>query len=260
MKTPEDFRSPELLLAWADQDFEELANALSGYYADSPIEKFAEYDVAMGRMAFRVRITDPPPDICRKLAFHILCDLQHFFDQLAFSAYVAVKGELPTKRLYFPWADNPKKLESNLSSYPESLRDCFLEMEPYPTGEAWEGGDDLIYHLRKMVGPSKHQVTLTPTLAPSGVDFRTADGSSDFRVPFDGWDPENALFTLAYGPEEPPPEAPPKSISPFFDGNVGFKVTFGEVPEINQVQVLDALANFREYGRYCFERMMDRFR
>jgi hypothetical protein len=229
-------------LDWAYDDARDLNDRLQAFFKLNPHESVTEFDPDVGQYAHRIKITAAPPPEIRKLVFRVLCDLRHFFDQLTYSATWAVLGEPPNGDLFFPWAMNPTDLEYRLKKIPAVLHPVFRGLEPYPTGDGYEGGDTIIFHLRKIAGPNKHRVTLDPSVRATGFSFQ-GKISGDYRVPYEGWDAAKNEFTVAW--MEPGAERD-------YTVQVSFNISLGEVPALDGIPILDLIRHFGAYAGHAY--------
>jgi hypothetical protein len=244
MDLSDRFESPLLLLKWANEDGEELDRLLSAYFDSKPFQEFSSETDRPGYISHKIRITAQPPPTVRKLVYRVLSDLRHLFDQMAYSATAAVTETTPAGDLHFPWATNPDDLTTRLGKFPAELHPLFRFLEPFASGSDYEGGDDIIFELRKLAGPAKHRLTLSPATGPVGIDFKSAAGSGDFLLPYDGWNADRSEYTLIHlRPDEPYD----------IDLKVLFNLTLAEVPRLTGIPILTLLNHYGEYAAFCLE-------
>lgn len=159
------FQQPRNLIKWANEAIDEGAAAFAAFAEDKEAFKFIkEFDKDLGEYAFKLVQRKPPPDIIARRWTEAINNLRHSFDQAVFSACKAISW--PISAGNYPWAENPdpdlvRRLEGGKKgpSIPRELWDCIKRQEPYPRGDTYSGGDDLVREMSKIAN-AKHTIGL----------------------------------------------------------------------------------------------------
>jgi hypothetical protein len=237
------FESPRALLSWANDDLRELEESMVAFYSGDVCKRFTEVEPVTGYTAHKVAIVKPAPENWRRLASHALADIRHSLDQSMLAACSALAPAQITSDVYFPWASHPKDLEARLVSkdyIPEQIYPAVRRLHPYPPGHGYEGGDELIYELRKLAGGNKHRVAIQPS---AGVQEYTISGGSRRMVMLhEPWDAEKQEFTAAL-------------TEPGSDDDCEIKlklgVAFSEAGLLQGYSVIQALTFFADYAQFA---------
>lgn len=158
------FESPKLLAAEALSYCSELHAAEFEYLDRCPPRLVRYPNVSLGAEVFAYRPQSQPPSRARVIASRILNDLRNALDQAVVAASKELGGS--GNKIYYPFCQSPTEFQAlfkpkaRCSGIPEALRPFLFTLQPYPTSEEWEGGDDLLRSLGYMANPNKHEVTL----------------------------------------------------------------------------------------------------
>ncbi len=237
------FESPRALLSWAKDGLDELEESMTAFYSGDVCKHFTEVDSDTGYTAHKVAVVKPVPENWRRLASHALADIRHSLDQSMFAACSALAHAQIETDVYFPWASHPKDLEARMISkdyIPEQIYPALRRLHPYPPGQGYEGGDELIFELRKLAGGNKHRVSIQPS---AGVqEYSISGGSRRIIVLHEPWNAEKQEFTAVL-------------VEPGSDDDCQIKLTFGvafsEAGVLQGYPVIQALAFFADFAEFA---------
>ncbi|RWP66251.1 hypothetical protein [Mesorhizobium sp.] len=193
---PDPFESPLFLIARTKENLSELDAACNALFDGDCSASVVDIDPKTGNKTFKLKFTRKIPGRIRHIAATALSDLRHALDQASVASVKAITKEEPDL-LYFPFAANPNDLVGRLrKSFPDEIHPTFLWCTPYPTGEGYKGGNDLLAQFSKASGPNKHQITckIGGHISTFRSDsFRAIGTVSEIRIP-PAWDiDENEL-------------------------------------------------------------------
>jgi hypothetical protein len=162
MKTARGFIAAQESINWANDAIREFKVALDHFLADPELGSLAvEMDLDTGQEVFKFKFAKTIPSILRRKATDALLNARHSLDQSLFGAITTLEG--PRKRgPYYPFAGSPDELDKFLVDrrISRALWDCIKRHQPYPTGDTYPGGNNLIRTLAQMAG-NKHTVGLS---------------------------------------------------------------------------------------------------
>lgn len=168
------FYGPRLLLnEGAYKHLVEFDNLSISFFAAKPYACVAEIDAEAGYLVHKIRVTAEPPNAMCYAAYAVVNDLRNALDQALSASCEALNGR-ECRNVYFPFGENPRDLAGMLASdrysdIPDTLKPYLTSLQPYPTSDAYEGGDDLLRAFAKIANPNKHQI-------PLGLNARNIDG------------------------------------------------------------------------------------
>jgi hypothetical protein len=152
------FRPAEDTVSWAEEAIAEFDASARAFFKEN-IRSVTEFDSETGENVAKVKFRNEMPDTLRRKATEALTNSRHCFDQSAFAAVNIVTGAKPGS-VHYPWSESPKDLKGKLErSFDQRLWNEFGSHEPYPCGQGYSGGDDLIRALAKLAN-RKHDVGL----------------------------------------------------------------------------------------------------
>jgi hypothetical protein len=149
------------------------------------------------------KATAQPPARLRYVTYSAVNDLRNALDQSVCASASAIK-HTTVSDAYFPFAENPNDLDGMLwskrySDIRDSLKPFLRSLQPYPTSNAYEGGDDLLRALGKIANPNKHQIPLAIGARNLEGSYAIKDVTStmliDFGDPY--WDNTKNEFVIA---------------------------------------------------------------
>lgn len=156
------FSSAQEHIDWACSAIREFQVASDEFFADPELCCFAvETDSDTGEEVFKVKITKPVSSMMRRKATDAILYARNSLDQSLYAATAILEGA-PKRSINFPWAQSPTDLRGLLKSrnVPASLWDAIKRHEPYPAGDTYPGGNDLIRTLAKIAN-NKHTIGMT---------------------------------------------------------------------------------------------------
>lgn len=166
MRYPSPFEPSRKSINWAREAINELDSALGAYFAGEPLTQVVDIDPDTGHKLLKRVLTAPLPDVIGRKATESMNNLRHSFDQAINGACTAL-GKRPSsgkeaRRLNFPWSTDPIDLGHFLKNrpIPPELWDELKRQQPYPRGEGYAGGDDLIRGMATLAN-TKHNTGLT---------------------------------------------------------------------------------------------------
>lgn len=200
MTQPADKFAPALeSAAWALEAVDELRDALAGFFRGDVAEMADVHDAETGVTERKLMFKNRLPSALRRKATDALVTARHCFDQAAYAAHVSLSPADPPKKLYFPWAENPRDLDGRLRQhFDERLWDIYRGLSPYPVGDGHDGGDSEIKALAEIAN-DKHSVGLRVEGAVARMkmpDVR-AQNVAELAIPFPRWDPDKNEIVMA---------------------------------------------------------------
>ena len=210
------FDTPKEHVAWAREAINELHSEFLKFFAPRPRPPFVEerephgtvvdIDPDTGHHVYKFKILDTLPRALTRKATETLNNIRHSFDQTVYAACVTI-GKVPKKgNIVFPWRSNPIDLQRTLEkgTIPSELWDAIKRQEPYPTGNGYTGGNDIVREIAKLAN-GKHNIGLTITPMIVSVSHPTIISPpgqlSDCYVPNPRWDPvKNEMIIAVVSP------------------------------------------------------------
>ena len=179
--------------AWALQSARELHQCIGAFARNKENCSFVtSRNEAARTETVKFKIHRPFPRDFRRKATESIQASKNSFDQTIFAARKLL--QLPRqKSLYFPWSKDPQDLEKRLQNplIPLQIHDTIRDMQPYFTGEKYEGGDNLLRRLAALAN-KKHTVGLT-AVADVGCEMQMSISTSGIGSYYEGpgmWDAE----------------------------------------------------------------------
>lgn len=203
------FEAAQDSIDWANEEIEKLKTDIDAFFNDDRNSAFVdEFNPDTGEYSFIFRILTPIPKSFRKSATIALGEIKNSFDKALFGA---IKHHTPSARksVYFPWSKNPTDLDHLLKArpIPEVLYDAIRIQHPYPTGDTYSGGDDLVRSLATLAN-TKHTVGLSIVGHVSGhrISIGHNSGVNVFTLAAQpAWDPKKQqIELLRYTRNKPP--------------------------------------------------------
>lgn len=237
MTPQEGFESAQFLVAWAKSQFDELETLINTFVNSNPATVVKEFNSKRGLYEAKVRFEPLPPRI-RGLANNIIKDLRDALDQATHAASFLITGK-PGRQTHFPFGNSPDDFDTAITKnlckgIPVELYPILRGFQPYPTGDAWNGGDNFLRLLGRVSGPHKHRITVAQTINRQGFGLGNIDlrfGPGAFSLGPEGKAAKNnELVFMAFGEN-----------SHFkFDLHMTFYVGFSG-PKMEGISVLDFL-------------------
>ncbi|MEZ0171224.1 hypothetical protein [Microvirga sp. TS319] len=201
----EAFQRPETTINWAKEAIDEVCAGAVEYFSSGSFQLVDETE-ADGVHVHKLVQVRPLPEVIPQRATEALNNIGNAFDQTLFAACAAIGR--PGQEAHYPWADNPgkdlkRRLEGNnpeQPTIPPEFWDIIQAHEPYPRGEDYPGGDDLIRDLAKIAN-RKHAMGVLVQCKPASISFPGVRGSPGIEwVSIGGdWDPlKNELVLARY--------------------------------------------------------------
>lgn len=253
----EAFRRPQTTIKWAEDAIEEIAVCADGYFLRECFQIVNEPE-GDGVYVHKLVQAEPLPDIIPRRATEALNNLRNAFDQIVFAACTTI-GRPVKKDAHFPWADNPgKDLQHKLEGknpqqpkIPPEFWDIIRAHEPYPRGNGYSGGNDLIRDIARTAN-RKHTVGVLVQPEPVFIDFPGIIGSPgiEWVQIGGGWDPlKNELILARY-----------KGTNVRFGNVYGFrfKLNFDVPPPTGEVNVHEALSALLDKAQSVLESFKQR--
>jgi hypothetical protein len=198
-----DFGPAEESISWAKNDLADFQAVGAKFFTSEKIAIVEEVDEGSGLVYTIMRLfEDIPQSVLKRHAVSALLNTRNSFDQA-----VNIAGRFITRSGFkrnFPWSASLTDLENHrLKDFPEQLRGPIKLQEPYPRGDGYTGGNDLIRALARLSN-NKHSIGFTID-AMGGLDTNSDlifTGSGHVRrVIFlpPNWDPvkkEVVLFSV----------------------------------------------------------------
>lgn len=192
------FRVPRDTIAWALEAIAEIRSEIERFFSGPVCEVIDAQDRETGYTVKKVRLTRPLPKRILRRTSEALLNTRHAFDQASFAVQNLV-GQPLRRDPNFPWAQNPRDLAHLLEArFDERLWTTFQAHHPYPTGDGYPHGDDMIRVLATMAN-NKHSIGLAVQGHVGGLSFPPIIGGKvqDFEMIAPRWDPELNEAVLA---------------------------------------------------------------
>jgi hypothetical protein len=241
-------------LSWAKEAVEEFNSECRDFFHNDPARRIIEFDEKTGENVHKINPTRRLPSSVARKATEAISHTKNAFDQALYAACIVVGGP-PKGSIYFPWSESPIDLEHRLRGkktsppkIPVELWPIIRYFEPYPTGQAHTGGDDLVRELAK-VANRKHTVRLTFTLHVVGFEYTNinafaARGPLSILNPT--WDPVNNEIVLVRASTETEID---------YNCKIAIQITFNEPGLLAQKSVVDSLSNFLAKAQTVADRL-----
>ena len=241
MSSIDPFESPKFLLNWVDEEVLHLESVINGIITEGDyLAVVTDHDSESGYNIIKVRLTKPLPIGIRGRVNNILKNLRDALDQAVFQAAVQIRGGNP-RASHFPFGESPDDLENSLSlrkssqckDIPPELYPILRSFEPYPTGDAYTGGNDFLRALGRITGPHKHRFTISPGIDLVDGQIISIDGPVHFPLERK-WDASKNEMILAW-----------------FSGQqdvkirFGFQIAFSGIPHIDDAPIIAAIQIWR---------------
>lgn len=135
----------------------------------------------------KIKRFEPFPLNFRGRTNNIVTDLRNILDQATYAATLFLTGK-ESRCAHFPFGDSPDDLENSLSrrkagrckQIPPELYDTFRLIQPYPAGDTYTGGNDILKLLSRISGPNKHRITLAISAHATEGLLRTPAGQTGY--------------------------------------------------------------------------------
>jgi hypothetical protein len=239
------FSSVQDSLDWANSAVADAQAVLADFFnGKESFTRVIDFDRKTGENVAKLRMVGAIPSDFQRRTTEALTLTRHSFDR---SLNAAIKALGRGKERNFPWSCNPTKdLQSKLFNtkkqvelIPRELWDIIRSHEPYPTGDNYAGGDDLVRQMAHYAN-RKHSVgyvvrgSISSFVYPSFIANNSSTGSMKMLLP--AWNPvanEAELFRY-------------KGIKPEIGNNCRFTFTvcFDADPPLGQESSLEALVIF----------------
>lgn len=226
---------------WAGKAIDDLHGIFESFFQTARTSQFCESDFDGTGKLFKIRLESPfPPDDAERRATEALNNLRHAFDQAVFAACVAVH-KTPRKDVHFPWRTNPTDLqrvfESRKNEISPEFWDTLRGQEPYPRGEGYPGGDDVIREIARIAN-RKHTVGIALLGHVVEISFGEvqAQGVEKLEILTPSWDPVKNEMILARFLGE--------NIDFGDKHRLGFNPVFGDTKIARPIPVVDGLRLF----------------
>lgn len=156
------FRPAKDSVSWAEDAINEFRELIRGLLTPEISEPVREIDPQTGETVDKLRLkSGQMPLPWRRKATEALTNTKHAFDQVTFAARNLTSG-FRKKSIYFPWSNHPTDLKRLLEErgINQRLWNVFEAHHPYPSGDTYAGGDNVIRTLAQMAN-DKHTVGLS---------------------------------------------------------------------------------------------------
>ena len=193
------FLNPKRHIDWGRKAIDDLKVACDGFFTNDSFPLVKEFNLETGETIHKLaQIADIPDDFGR-LTTECLNNIKNSFDQSLFAACLST-GYGGVRDIHFPWSESVKDLEGKLrhrrEPFPDAIRDVIFAEEPYPRGNDYPGGDDIIRGLAK-ISNGKHTVGIfirgrAPTIQPRVA----GDVRGKLIIPIPFWDEVNKEIAL----------------------------------------------------------------
>jgi hypothetical protein len=231
------FDSPKSLINHTKEDFSDLVTICKTAFQNGGYAHIIDREPETGHKRYKIKFTGSIPSRARYVANNILINLRHALDQ-ALVASIETITRTKAGRVYFPIANSPADLKGRLRNIPEALHPILTSFEPYPRGSGYVGGNDFLCAVTKVVGPNKHQITLSPSLdmGPGfGIDTLRETGKV-FKMNLPPvWDMANGEMILATVADD---------CDLHYDFKVAFQIAFGDAGPMFRQPVIPVLHKF----------------
>lgn len=198
----EPFESPKFLLDLTGENVTEFDAICGAFFRNARAAKMIHVDPETGNKTHKLIFGNPIPNRARHIAATAISDIRHSLDQATCASVRLLTGSVPDK-LYFPFATNPNDLNGRLrKTIPEPLHPILRTFEPYPRGQGYVGGNDILSKLSSAAGPNKHQATCAAggriaSFSADSIVVREAVGPFSIPPRWDASKNEMVLATVA---------------------------------------------------------------
>jgi hypothetical protein len=235
------FEGAQQLIDWAKAAINEADEVASAFINDDNYTPLIHHNPESGRSTLIIRQIEPIPEIVTRRLTEALNNLRNSFDQSLFAACKAINQ--PVKDAHYPWADNAGvdlkwKLEGKPTAKPKIPPDLWgviRSQHPYPTGDGYPGGDDVIRQLATLAN-RKHTIGFEIGTQINGTKIMMRQPTATnltFRPEWNSVENHLELFFWQYGQPEPK-----------LDCDLGLHITFDAPPPVGQLTASDALEAF----------------
>lgn len=240
----DEFLTPYETICWADETILELNRLIERYLAQA--RHCVDVDHDSTENVHKIVLGGPIPNSIRRKLMEALAHIRNSFDQSTFAAVTAVLGSSPKGSIYFPWADSRCDLDYRLGAksrkspkhpkIPPSLWPVLRSFEPYPTGNDYAGGNDLVRQMAKIAN-RKHTVALRLVASTSGHRFRInyTGSAGAAKIGYSSWDPVDNQLIFSRLPMDADYD---------YHGQIALKIAFDEPGFLLQKPVVDSLCIF----------------
>lgn len=188
------FKTPQKYIDRAKVNFDAADKAFIQYGKDGAFRFVVEDDPETGDQIHGLKqFKELPVEVEMGLS-DALMNLRMAFDQAMYAACVAINRP-PKGDINYPWANSPTDLKHRMSKIPEELKAEIIRQKPYPTGEGYSGGDDIIRNVAKLVN-DKHTIGFEAMAVPSTMVTTNVSHLGPGGV-FTPWDPEKKIAVVA---------------------------------------------------------------
>lgn len=222
------FEGPKLILReGVNQHISKFEAVERQFFNSKPHNRVADIEPETGDLIHKFRFHKMPPAAVRYTAYAAVNDLRNALDQgVVSAAQLLTEPKKAIEHAHFPFAESPNDLNGMLTTkwqyadIPASLHSFLKSFEPYPTSDAYSGGNDILRALGKIANPNKHQIPITIHLKDTGgytAKAVTITGAADFYNPT--WNAAKNEMSFARSPKDTKIEG---------DFDVPFYISFGE--------------------------------
>ncbi|MBT1516253.1 hypothetical protein KIP88_38005 [Bradyrhizobium sp. SRL28] len=161
------FESPKLLIDGAKTSIVNFRSACETFIESCNYDMIYSQDPNTKQKIVKLRFHNRLPAL-RYAAYGIVNDLRHSLDQAVCDAAVEL-GRPDSRGVYFPFGKTAKNLDDETAAKTKKVNaDLVTFVRAF---NAHYGGDDMLYALSSVAGPSKHQRILRMSLDSKGVVF-----------------------------------------------------------------------------------------
>ncbi|WP_334656645.1 hypothetical protein [Sphingomonas panaciterrae] len=205
--TPEEgFESAQYLVTWASSQVDELKAIIKAFSDDDATAVVKELNRKTGRQELKIKFA-PLPFRVRGLTNNVIKDLRDALDQATSAASFLVRGK-QKRNAHFPFGQDPDDFDTAVhkgpcADIPSELHSVLKGFEPFPTGEGWTGGNNVLRYLGYVSGPHKHRFTLAPACDVGDVAlemdyiFTGSDGATVMQEAKIARNNEIVLFSIS---------------------------------------------------------------
>lgn len=244
------FARPKKTIAWARSAIGELDTELAAFFGSNQCEEIIDLDTKPGHKIVKVRIREQLPDSAARKATEALTNTRHAFDQIVYAACSALEAK-PKSDVHFPWGTTPTDVRRRMEGkalIPPSLWSSIEELEPYPKGEGYPGGDDKIRAL-SIAANCKHTIGIEPVMRLAGVLLPTVAGTllpGQEMAVGPKWDAAKREMLLAMAPAD---------MHVAGDYELHALVVFDDTTAARGMEVVPALTAFVDYAEKSLDRL-----
>ena len=160
-ESSDPFESPRTLLEWAKADNNELEKQFREFVDANLTEDIIEYDPVTRIGIRKIKIRHEPPTEWRRIAYQSALHIRSALDHVVAAGIVKLSRDYPDKMM-LPFSSNPRDLDARLivGKVPTEFHPLIKQLQPYPTGQDYEGGDNILCALNRVANINKHVSTL----------------------------------------------------------------------------------------------------